>query len=63
MRFFPKRDKKRLKDSQQAILDATQSLREVREQEDEIHKISGALRNIREQNHFADQLRVIMERG
>lgn len=63
MWIFPKRDKKKLKDSQQAILDATKSLREVRSRDDEVHQVSGALRNIRERNHFAEQLQVIMERG
>jgi hypothetical protein len=63
MRFFPRRDKQKAKDSQQAILDATKSLREVRERDDEVHQISGALRTIRERNHFAEQLQVIMERG
>jgi len=58
-----KRNNKQIKDSQQAILDATKSLREVHERDTEVHELSGALRNIRERNHFAEQLRVIMERG
>lgn len=60
---FRKRDKQEIKQSQQAILDATKSLREVTERDEEIHQISGALRSIRERNHFAEQLQVIMERG
>lgn len=63
MRFFPRRDAKRMKDSQQAILDATKSLREVREKDDEVHQVSGVLKNIRERNHFAEQLRSIMQGG
>lgn len=50
-----------MKESQQAILDAAQSLREVRSRDDEVHQVSGALRTIRERNHFAENLRVIME--
>lgn len=60
---FRKRDKQKLKESQQAILNATKSLREVTERDEEVHQISGALRSIRERNHFAEQLQVIMERG
>lgn len=60
---FRRRDRQRMKESQQAILDATSSLRRVRERDTEVREISGALRNIRERNHFAEQLRVIMERG
>lgn len=61
---FRRRDEKqKLKQSQQAILDATQSLREVTERNDEIHQISGALRSIRERNHFAEQLQVILKGG
>lgn len=58
-----RRNKKHLIESQQAILDATASLRDVKSRDDEVHEVSGALKNIRERNHFAETLRVIMERG
>lgn len=63
MGLFHKRNKHHIKESQQAILDATKGLREVRERDDEVHSVSGALASIRERNHFAEQLRVIMGGG
>lgn len=60
---FRRRDKKAMKESQQAILDATKTLRDVKAREKEVHEISGALRSIRERNHFAEQLRTIMQGG
>jgi hypothetical protein len=56
-------NKKELRESQQAILDATSSLRDVKSRDAEVHEVSGALKTIRERNHLAEQLRVIMERG
>lgn len=60
---FRRRDRQKMKDSQQALLDASESLHQVEARSKEVREISGALRNIRERNHFAEQLRVIMERG
>ncbi len=60
---FRKKDKKDLKESTQAILDATESLRDVKSRDEEVHNVSGALKTIRERNHFAENLRMIMERG
>ena len=62
--MWPFRRRKRgLNESQQAVLNATKSLREVRERDSEVHAVSKTLKAIREKNHFAEQLRVIMEGG
>lgn len=61
--WFLRRRVRHETESQQAIVNATKKLREVRDRDDEVHQISGALKSIRERNHFAEQLRVIMERG
>lgn len=60
---FRKRNRKEIVEAEQAMLDATKHLREVSARRNEVHQISGALRTIRERNHFAEQLRTIMERG
>lgn len=60
---FRRKNEVEVKESQQAILDAAESLRQVKSRDAEVHQISGALKNIRERNHFAENLRVIMERG
>jgi hypothetical protein len=49
--------------SQQAILDANKSLERVQARDPEVHAVSRALKTIRERNHFAEQLRTIMEGG
>lgn len=46
--------------SQQAVLDATQSLRKVRDREPEVHAVAKALKEIRERNHFAEQLNALL---
>lgn len=61
--MWPFRRNKNGKESQQAILDATKALREVADRDKEVRETSGALRLIRERNHFAEQLKVIMEGG
>jgi predicted RNA-binding Zn ribbon-like protein len=61
--MWPFRRRKNGKESQQAILDATKALREVVDRDKEVRETSGALRLIRERNHFAEQLKVIMEGG
>lgn len=57
---FRKKATRNMKESQQAILDATNTLRRVQERDPEVHAISKTLKDIRERNHFAEQLRVIM---
>lgn len=53
----------KIAESQKAVEEAHQTLRRVRARDSEVHAISGALKSIRERNHFAEQLRTIMERG
>jgi hypothetical protein len=60
---FRKRDRQAMKESQQAILEATRKLRDVQARDKEVHEVSGALRDIRKRNHFAEQLRTIMQGG
>lgn len=47
--------------SEQAILEASKAKKEVEALDQEVHEISGALKDLRERNHFADKLRIIME--
>lgn len=61
--MWPFRRNKNIKESQQAILDATKSLRDVRSRDPEVHAVSRTLREIRERNHFAEQLQIIMKGG
>lgn len=61
--WFIRRDKEELKKSQQAILDAAESLRETKARDQEVHAVSKTLKEIREKNHFAEKLRIIMEGG
>lgn len=63
MWFNRREQKKKIVESQQAILNATSELRQVQARDPEVHAVSGALKTIRERNHFAEQLRIIMERG
>lgn len=59
---FRKKVTRNMKESQQAILDATGKLRSTRERGPEVSRVSNVLRDIRERNHFAEQLQTIMER-
>jgi hypothetical protein len=56
-----RRHPSKIKESQQAILDATATLQRVQERGPEVRAVSKTLKEIRERNHFADQLRTIME--
>lgn len=49
--------------SQQAVRDAARSLERVKARNPEVHEVSKTLKDIRERNHFAEQLQVIMEGG
>lgn len=62
--MFPfRRNKKNLVESEQAMLDADSSLREVEARDPEVRRVAKTLKEIRERNHFAEQLRTIMEGG
>lgn len=58
-----KRMKNGVKESYQAVLDANKMLERVEARSSEVHKVSRALKDMRERNHFAEKLRVIMEGG
>lgn len=58
---FRRRNKKEIMESEQAILEAQKHIHQAQARNAEVHKISGSLRVIRERNHFAEQLRLIME--
>jgi len=47
--------------AQAALDDANANLKRTQERSPEVHEVSKALRIMRERNHFAEQLRVIME--
>lgn len=48
-------------EAEKAIANAQKKLKEVQGRNDEVHKVSGALRTLRERNHFAEHLRIIMQ--
>lgn len=58
-----RRNMQDLEAAEQASLDAQKQLRRVNARDIEVHKISGSLRTLRERNHFAENLRSIMQGG
>jgi hypothetical protein len=62
MKWPPWKKTEEVGEARKAVADAHQSLRDVQERESAVRDVSKALKDIRERNHFADQLRVIMER-
>ena len=48
-------------ESVKALHDATESLRKTRARRPEVREVARSLRVIRERNHFAEHLQVIME--
>jgi hypothetical protein len=63
MWFRRQEQKRKLVESEQAILDANRAKKRVEARTPEVRAISLSLKDIRERNHFADQLRIIIERG
>lgn len=59
MRFL-RREPKANKESQQALSEAQENLDRVRSRSKEVHKVSQASKELRERNHFAEQLTEIM---
>lgn len=57
---FRRKATKNMKESQQAILDATKILRQTRERGPEVSRVAQTLHDIRERNHFAEQLQSIL---
>lgn len=62
MRWPPWKKTPGLGEARKAVADAHESLKSVRERESTVRDVSQSLKDIRERNHFADQLRIIMER-
>lgn len=60
---FRKKVTRNMKESTQAILDATGKLRRTQERGPEVSRVSNVLKDIRERNHFAEQLQSILEGG
>ena len=61
MWFRPKNRDETPKESEKALCQATQNLHRTKARAPEVTEISKALKGLRERNHFAEQLRVIME--
>lgn len=57
-----RRRKQATEDAQKALDQAREKLKEVRERGQEVSAISNALREMRERNHFAEQMEEIIVR-
>lgn len=57
--------KSRKDDSHKALADAETHVEEAKSRNPEVYTVSGSLRRLREENHFAEQIYLIMvgERG
>lgn len=60
--LFRRRNKESAEKAQKALEDAKKNLREVQQRGTEVSAISNALREIRERNHFAEQMEEIFVR-
>jgi hypothetical protein len=60
MRFPWQKDRNGNSKSQQAVLDAAESLRQAKARDPEVRAVSKTLKDMRERNHFAEQLHVIL---
>lgn len=58
-----RRDTTGHEESTKALIDAQQSLKRTRERTNEVQKVSRALRLLREQNHFIENLEIIFTKG
>ena len=63
MWFRRREQKKSLVEAEQALIDASRAKKRVEDRTSEVRAISLSLRDMRERNHFAERLRVIIERG
>lgn len=63
MGFRRRESRKNLVESEQAILDANKAKKRVADRDQEVRAIANTLKAYRERNHFAEQLRIIIERG
>jgi hypothetical protein len=58
--WFRRRSEEPTTDSELALKNAQKNLREVKQRGKEVTEIAEALREIRERNHFAEQLELII---
>jgi hypothetical protein len=58
---FRKNNEDALKKSEEAKLEAERVIVRVKARDKEVQKVSGELRKIRQENHFAENLRIIMQ--
>lgn len=62
MWFLRKRQSRLTEEATDALRDAEKNLREVQKRNPEVLKISKSLRELRERNHFAENLQAIIIR-
>ena len=60
--WFLRRNKESSEDSKKALEDAQQNLERVQRRGREVSRVAKALKDIRERNHFAEQLESIVIR-
>lgn len=63
MRFRRRKSDDTLAEANAALEDAEKNLQRVKRRGTEVHRVVGALREIRERNHFGEQLEQIILRG
>jgi t-SNARE complex subunit (syntaxin) len=62
MWFLRKRQSKSTKEAADALQEAHENLREVQKRNPEVLRVSRSLRELRERNHFAENLEAIIIR-
>lgn len=61
--FFRKTKGPKVTDAQRALAEAQSHLSEVEAREDEVHKVAEESRNLRRNNHFAEDLQQLFGGG
>jgi hypothetical protein len=61
--WFRRRDNDNGEESQKAVEDAEVHLNRIKSRSQEITRVAEALRELRQQNHFAEELEQIVLRG
>jgi hypothetical protein len=61
--WFLRRRNRPLEEASEALRDARRGLHEVKQRSKEVSDVAEALRQIRERNHFAEQLEAIIVRN
>lgn len=55
-----RRNRSTTEDAKKALDEARRNVKRVKQRSEEVSEVAGALKNIRERNHFADQLLELM---